>query len=267
LPLFAVFGQIYSIETVMKINPVAWTLCVEASFYLLLPLLGIVAFLLGPRRAASQAAILAGLVGVTIGSNALLHGTDGGMLVSKALPTYIGFFAIGMLAAMWIEWRRLRRSFPASLGSAATAALMTAGFACVGLHAYWHETAGSFTWTWTTFGNLPAAVGFALVIAAAADGTGPALRWLSARPLVALGVISYGVYLWHLPLLLAVRELGLLPATYAPRLALVLLLAIGAAALSWILLERPVMRYAASRQGPAHARRDRRGSRPVPAEA
>jgi peptidoglycan/LPS O-acetylase OafA/YrhL len=266
LPMFAVFGQNYSMDTVMKINPVTWTLCVEASFYLLLPLLGIVAFLLGPRRVASQAAMLIGLVGVTIASNVLLHGTDGGMLVSKALPTYIGFFAIGMLGAMWIEWRRLRRARQESLGSASTAVLMTVGLVCVGVHAYWHETAGSFTWTWTTFGNLPAGIGFALVIAAAADGTGPALSWLSARPLVALGVISYGIYLWHLPLLLAVRELGLLPAMFAPRLVLVLLLAIGAAALSWILLERPVMRFAASRQAHARAWRDRRGSRAVPAE-
>ena len=189
--------------TVMKINPVTWTLCVEAAFYVLLPVLGIVAFLLGPRRAASQAAMLIGLVGVTIASNGVLHGTDGGELMSKALPTYIGFFAIGMAAAMWVEWRRLRSDREESLGPAATALLMTAGVGCVVLHAYGHETAGSFTWTWTTFGNLPAAIGFALVIAAAADGTGPASSWLSARPLVSLGVISYGIYLWHLPLLLS----------------------------------------------------------------
>ena len=257
LPVFAVFGQNYSMGTVMKINPVTWTLCVEAAFYVLLPVLGIVAFLLGPRRAVSQAAMLIGLVGVTIASNGMFHGTDGGELVSKALPTYIGFFAIGMAAAMWVEWRRLRNDREESLGPAATALLMTAGLGCVVLHAYGHETAGSFTWTWTTFGNLPAAIGFALVIAAAADGTGPASSWLSARPLVSLGVISYGIYLWHLPLLLTVRELGLLPPTFALRLALVLPLAIGAGALSWILVERPVMRYAASRQGRTRTRRSR----------
>jgi peptidoglycan/LPS O-acetylase OafA/YrhL len=248
LPLFAAFGQNYSVDTVMKINPVTWTLCVEISFYLLLPLLGIVAFRLGPKRVASQAAVLIGLVGVTIASNVLLHGTDGGALMSKALPTYIGFFAIGMLAALWIEWRDLIRGRPSALTPPGTAVLMGIGLACVGVHAYWHETAGSFTWAWKTFGNLPAAVGFALVIATAAHGTGAAVSWLSGRPLVALGVISYGIYLWHLPLLLAVRELGLLPVTFAPRLALVLALALGAAALSWILLERPIMRYAASRQ-------------------
>jgi peptidoglycan/LPS O-acetylase OafA/YrhL len=43
LPLFALFAQNYSIDTVMQINPVTWTLCVEISFYALLPLLGLVA--------------------------------------------------------------------------------------------------------------------------------------------------------------------------------------------------------------------------------
>ena len=96
LPLFALFAQNYSIDTVMGINPVTWTLCVEVSFYALLPLLGIAALRLGPRRVGGQAAMLVGLVGITIASNLLLHSTDGGTLVSKMLPTYIGFFAIVM---------------------------------------------------------------------------------------------------------------------------------------------------------------------------
>ena len=266
LPLFALFAQNYSIDTVMEINPVTWTLCVEASFYALLPLLGLGALRLGPRRAGTQVALLVGLIGLTVATNVLMDGTKGGELVSKMLPTYIGFFAIGMLAAMWIEWRPVKRAREA-FRPGATAALMAAGFAVVAAHAFRHETAGSFNWVWTTFGNLPAAVGFALVIAVAAAGTGPALGWLSTRPIVTLGVISYGIYLWHLPLLLIVRELGLLPATFAPRLVVVLALSIGAAALSWTLLERPVMRYVATRQRASRARRERRRTRAALAEA
>jgi peptidoglycan/LPS O-acetylase OafA/YrhL len=248
LPLFAVFGQNYSMDTVMKINPVTWTLCVEVAFYVLLPVLGLVTFLLGPRRPALQAAILCGLVGSTIAWNALVYETGGSALASKALPTYIGYFAIGMLVAMWVEWRPLRGRH-APLGAAATAALMALGLSCVAGHAYWHETAGSFNSRWILFANLPAAVGLALVIAAAAIGTGPAMSWLGTRLLAGLGLISYGIYLWHLPLILIVRQMGLLPATFAPRLLLVLTLAVGAATLSWILVERPLLRrLAAGRQ-------------------
>ena len=108
LPLFAVFGQNYSIDTVMKINPVTWSLCVEAAFYVLLPLLGLIAFLLGPRRTGHQAAVLIGLIGLTVAWNIVLHYADLGALASKALPSYIGHFALGMLLAMWVEWRSIR---------------------------------------------------------------------------------------------------------------------------------------------------------------
>lgn len=266
LPLFAVFGQNYSMETVMKINPVTWTLGVEAAFYVLLPLLGLCAFLLGPRRIGHQVAILTGLIGVTIAWNTALHHADWGALTTKAIPGYIGYFALGMLFATWVEWRSIRGE-RRSLAPASTAALMALGFSLVAFFAYWHETAGSFTVTWILFGNLPAAAGFALVIAVAAAGRGPAVGWLGARPLVGLGVISYGIYLWHLPLIIGVRELGLLPAAFAPRLGLVLLLAIGAATLSWVLVERPIMRLVAAHQGRARTVGGRRSSGPVPAEA
>ena len=50
LPLFALFLQNYSLSTMGDLNPVTWTLCVEVAFYALLPLLGWVAWRLGPRR-------------------------------------------------------------------------------------------------------------------------------------------------------------------------------------------------------------------------
>ena len=144
---------------------------------------------------------------------------------------------------------------------------MAVGFSLVAAHAYWHETAGSFTAAWILFGNLPAALGFALLIAAAAAGIGPAVSWLGARPLVGLGLVSYGIYLWHLPLILAVREMGLLPVAFAPRLALVLPLAIVAATLSWILVERPIMNLVATRRRRSRTVGGRGRSSPVPAEA
>jgi peptidoglycan/LPS O-acetylase OafA/YrhL len=66
-----------------------------------------------------------------------------------------------------------------------------------------------------------------------------ALRWLGWRPLAALGAVSYGVYLWHLPLLLVARHAGLLPTTLGPRLLVVLTGSVAATALSWRWIERP----------------------------
>ncbi len=76
----------------------------------------------------------------------------------------------------------------------------------------------------------------------------PWLRWsLSRRPLVALGVISYGVYLWHWPIIVVVNEArtGLSGVTLGVlQIALTLLVA----TLSYRLVERPVRQGALSRR-------------------
>jgi peptidoglycan/LPS O-acetylase OafA/YrhL len=249
------------LDTLMKIDPVMWTLCVEAAFYVLLPLLGLVAFLLGPRRAGSQAALLAGLVVVTAGWNQLVHANALGPIASKSLVAYIGHFALGMLVALWIERRRLTHGPRHVLRPGATAALMAAGVALIAWNAYVYEEWAGDSFSRVVLAKLPTALGFALVVAAAAGGSGPAVSWLRARPLVGIGIVSYGVYLWHLPLILVVRELGLLPAAILPRFVVVLTLALSAATLSWKLLERPLIQRAAT--GRARAR----GLRPAEAQA
>jgi peptidoglycan/LPS O-acetylase OafA/YrhL len=171
-----------------------------------------------------------------------------------------------MLVAQWVEWRTHKQGRVAPVGPEVTAVLMALGLALVVANGYWHETADPFSSTRLLFGNLPAAVGLALVLTAAAVGAGPVIGWLSARPLPQLGLISYGIYLWHLPLILTLRRLGLLPAAFAPRLVLVLLLAVGAGTLSWILVERPLIRLVAARQNRTRTPR-RRVSTSVLAEA
>src|SRR6185436_10167341 len=103
--------------------------------------------------------------------------------------------------------------------------------------------------------------GFALVITAAAAGRGPAVGWLRARPLVAIGVISYGVYLWHMPLLLVTRHLGLMPEPFVLRVMVVLALALGAGFASWRRVEHPSIR----RFGPARTPATPARAHPVPA--
>src|SRR5690242_12413017 len=190
LPLFAVFGQNYSMDTLMKINPVLWTLGVEAAFYVALPLLGLVAFLLGPRRIGYQAGVLAALVGITAAWDAIVHSHHLGPIASKSLVAYIGHFALGMLVALWIEGRRLRRDGE-PFGPRVTAALMLAGVGLVAWNAYVYEVWSSESFSRVVLAKLPTALGFALIVAAAAAGTGPTVAWLRWRPLVAVGIVSY----------------------------------------------------------------------------
>src|SRR4051812_18044520 len=127
LPLFAVFGQNYSLDTVMRLNPVTWTLCVEAAFYVLLPLLGGAVWRLGPRARGAHVGLIASLIPLGLIWNALVHEHGWNIIAWEALPAYLPHFAFGMLLAVWSEWRVARGA--RSAGTAATAGLVLGGFA------------------------------------------------------------------------------------------------------------------------------------------
>ena len=86
---------------------------------------------------------------------------------------------------------------------------------------------------------LPPVAGAALLIWTGATRATPVARLLSWAPLVGIGLISYSLYLWHWPILVGAR-LWVGDGILSPGLIVTCLLAaLGAAALSWRLVERP----------------------------
>lgn len=270
LPLFALFLQNYSLSTMGDLNPVTWTLCVEVAFYALLPLVGWLALRLGPGRVRAQVLLVVGLIAIAPAWSVVGLELGWGGLAERALPAYLGAFGIGMLVAVWMQWRRADGRLGAPLGARTTGVLLAAavvivvGDAAVSEHGWWlrdgifghHALRPSVQIE--LVGHLGASAGFALLITAAACGSGPAVGWLGWRPVAALGVVSYGMYLWHLPLLLTLREAGLLPGALLPRLLVVASVTALVAAASWRWVERPWIergRRAGRREGGAIARR------------
>ena len=235
LPLFLVFAQNFNPGSVMKLDPPMWTLAVEVSFYLLLPVLALLAAQRLPRRRAAQALVPLALLVFGVAWN---HGIAGGstIVLGKLLPAMLPYFALGMLVAVVLEGR------PA-FGRRAVWPLLAAGTLLVLGDAVW-QARGAAThdpsFAYRIWRDLPAAAGFALVIAVAAGGgRGTAvLRW---RPLVAFGTISYGVYLWHVPLLLYARHVGLLPLHTFPATVVALALTVPVATASWRWVEQPLI--------------------------
>jgi peptidoglycan/LPS O-acetylase OafA/YrhL len=258
LPLFLVFGQNYSPDTLLKFNAATWTLAVEVAFYALLPIVGLVALRL--RAPRSQAALLGSLIVAGLGWNLADYLAGWGPVAGHAPPSFLPYFACGMLVALAVEHGRTRgvalsRSRSAWLGLAAVTLLVANGV--------WHALDRSVdSFTMEVFADFAAAVAFAAVIASLVLGTGAGLRWLAWRPLAWIGTITYGLYLWHIPVIVFARGNGLLPGgALSALVALPLAVALGAA--SWYLIEQPLMNRAARlrRTAASGARSERSRSR------
>ncbi|MDX6670058.1 MAG: hypothetical protein QOI91_421 [Solirubrobacteraceae bacterium] len=248
LPLFVFFAQNYSSHTIMSLNPVTWTLCLEVAFYALLPVLGMFAYHLAKGRWRPQAFLLLGMIGVGVVWNVLGRVLHWQQPANKALPAYLPYFAAGMLLALLLEARR-QSGRPLRLSTRATWMTTLGGVALVVGNSVWHVLSPGLKYDklLVALRDIPAGVGFALLIAAVVAGQGMSTGWLRARWLAALGVISYGFYLWHVPLIVFVRAMSPDKPGAFVLAAIVTPLALAAGTASWFLVERPLMKVVSSR--------------------
>lgn len=240
--LFAVLGQNFKESTLLKLDPPMWTLTVEATYYVVLPVLGAAALALRGRGGRlAQCAVPLALLASGVAWNWWIAGRGLPATVSKILPAMAPYFAVGMLAAVAAHGR--------TTGPRARALLLGAGTLLVLGDAVWHwhgATDGSSALELRIVRDLPAAAGFALIVGAAATAAGRA-RILGSRPLSQAGVWSYGLYLWHVPVLVWLRSKGLLPGDALPALAVALPPSLALAALSWRYVEGPSIAWARQR--------------------
>jgi peptidoglycan/LPS O-acetylase OafA/YrhL len=203
-----------------------WSLAQEEQFYLLWPLLLI--FLLRWKRNVAPWLIAALFVGVIVERILLGHfgASDGRALYSP--DTRSDGLLVGCLLALWRHhWNgeRLNKICRAvALGLAPFVALFVLG-------------------NWNTqileLGALPlVALYFGALVITAASPSGTPLGW---SPLRRLGVISYALYIWHVPLLFAFG-LHLNANDHPWRRLAVVTLAIAVAAVSTRYVEQPVRR-------------------------
>jgi peptidoglycan/LPS O-acetylase OafA/YrhL len=220
-----------------------WSLGVEEQFYLVWPLLLVVAFALVRRRKTRLAGVLGAIAVVSFLLCVVLTRTSEPWAFF-GLHTRAWEFAAGGLVALLLSGRwRLPRSAATVAGWLGVAALAWSLFA--------------FTDA-TEFPGAAAAVpvlGTALVILGGASapphGPGALLSW---RPAVFLGEISYSLYLVHWPVLtLAQAAVG---AEHPLRIRYTLLLAVLCVPLAWVLyryVENPLRRSARLSALPARA--------------
>jgi peptidoglycan/LPS O-acetylase OafA/YrhL len=246
LPLFFVFGQNFSPGSVMKLNPPMWTLAIEVSFYAVLPAIGWLALRVAPRR-RSLALIPLALIAVGAVYNWSIAGEGLSMTFSKQLAAMLPYFALGMLAALVAHRRTIDMRTKRLLIAAGVTLVIADAFTKAAAPAQGIDLTMLFSIT----RDVPSAIGFALIVGAVAIA--PRSVVLGGPVLASLGTISYGFYLWHVPVYMVLRGYGLLPLDPVLGTAAALAPALALSALSWFAFERPVLRWS--------ARRERRASR------
>jgi peptidoglycan/LPS O-acetylase OafA/YrhL len=245
LPLFVLFLHNLFPETRGKLDPPMWSLCVEVTFYAVLPLIGWLIVRAARRRARTAAVrgpllVCALLAAIGLAWTAAGEARGWPPEVMWALPTYLAQFACGIAAAVLAHGRRPGRGVALGLLAAGTFAVVANGV--------WHSDGTGFTGH--VIGDLPAAAGFAAIVAVVA--LRPA-GLLSIAPMRWLGAISYGVYLWHMPVLYGLQVHDAFPERAVPALAAVIAPTFALAAASWLLVERPILRRTQGR-GPGAPR-------------
>ena len=245
------FTQVFDGKRIFYTDGPAWSLSVEVFFYLIL-IAGAVAMAARCRRLASRRQRITVLAAGTAALGAVSLAWKAWSFAGGHQPTIGAFttwfgpmasfdnFAIGMAVAIIAAASGDRRPLGArgrlALRLAALAILVTA-----------FATRQANTWSGVYFSTLCAA-GFGCLVAAATLGP-PRDRFgrmLSGRPLLWLGSISYSVYLWHEPVLLALAGWrGLVPQTpgaFLPDVLVVLSVSVLAGWLSFQIIERPTSR-------------------------
>jgi peptidoglycan/LPS O-acetylase OafA/YrhL len=206
-----------------------WSLSIEEQFYFVWPLL--LALFFGLRRNAAMVVSMLGIVivGVCIHRAFLWNSYGWGDAYYRTDVRVDGLLIGALLAWLWVRNLTPRRG------------LSTAAWIASAVIVVCTLSARPSTGFWNGTGFTVVALATAVIILAAMDSNWPVNRFLSLAPMVAVGRVSYGIYLWHFPVFWAVGRWGRdLPAPVRCSLAFGLTALFTVA--SWTLLERPVMR-------------------------
>jgi peptidoglycan/LPS O-acetylase OafA/YrhL len=223
----------FSRSTAFSVDPVMWSLVVEVHFYVLLPVIawGLARVAKGsPARAAAALALVA--CASLSGRYAVYLTSAHPGAVQESLPSLFEYFALGMLLALLVLDTQGKRPAWARGIAARSDAWIVCGIGCfllVFVHYRWEILAG---------------VGSFLVIGACVLPLhrGRLLAVLEWRPLAALGVASYSLYMWHVPVIRALQSMDWTPRAFGALLLLAFPVCVAAAAVSYQLIEAPFLR-------------------------
>jgi peptidoglycan/LPS O-acetylase OafA/YrhL len=250
-----------------------WSLTVEVAWYVLLP---VTAALLGryarlrergvpdaDRRARRLLQGIAAYAALSFVYTIFLFHPRYAPILGVWLPRYLAWFAIGMaLAVVSVQARtgsaraaRFGRTVARSWGTCWLIAAVMYCIAASPLSGPTDLTTIDTVWTSELRIMLYGLVAvFAVAPVALAPAGDPVMRAVLGNPVMRfLGRISYGVFLWQVPVLIGWSELvGHTPFTgrFLTEFPVIAVLSVGVATISFYYIEQPILRLASRRRHP-----------------
>ncbi|MED4750872.1 acyltransferase family protein [Brevibacillus choshinensis] len=222
-----------------------WSLAVEEQFYLFWPLLLAIGLRFVKRRgplvcmtlaaAAFSAISMAWMYEPGLDPSRVYYGTD-----TRVFALLIG----AALAMVWPS-----RKLSANISRSARLSLDLAGVAGLSILLFAIWKTNQYDDFLYRGGLVLLSVVSAVVVATLAHPASRLARWMGCKPLKWLGVRSYGIYLWHYPVIVLTNPVGAeqADAFSIPRAILQVTACIVLAALSWKYIEEPIRHGALGR--------------------
>jgi peptidoglycan/LPS O-acetylase OafA/YrhL len=274
-------AQAYSVDTFGGGLTQAWSLTIEVAFYIFLPIWAFAMRRVLGRRGFRAEAVALGLLfaaGVVYKLVVLSGGAASKVAITPqlvSLPAYLDHFALGMGLAVLSIWVEQQRRLPRALGwidrfpSLSWLVALIAFWVVstrIGLHGRFLEPFSSTNYLERHL--LYGVFGVCLVApAVVGDQTqGVVRRFLALRPLLWLGLVSYGIFLWNLAMLDRLQHWGF-SGNYLFWCVAGVAVTAPVAALSYYVVERPALSLKRLFGEPAPPRRAEALEEPAPVSA